>query len=91
MVRSAIDYQGQATSEQARFGARHRCQDSNCAIGSANDTGSCNAGDHATTPQALRTEQRRALMQKLRESGYLDLKPWPSTRAYCATVCNHAK
>jgi predicted transcriptional regulator YheO len=50
----------------------------------------------ATTPQALRTEQRRALMQKLREEGYLDLKRSMDTVAQHlgvsrATVYNDAK
>lgn len=50
----------------------------------------------ATTPQALRTEQRKALMQKLREEGYLDLRRSMDTIAQHlgvsrATVYNDAK
>lgn len=50
----------------------------------------------ATTPQALRTGQRKALMQKLREEGYLDLRRSMDTIAQHlgvsrATVYNDAK
>ena len=54
------------------------------------------AANLATTPQALRTEQRKALMQKLREEGYLDLRRSMDTIAQHlgvsrATVYNDAK
>ncbi|KVR61311.1 transcriptional regulator [Burkholderia ubonensis] len=50
----------------------------------------------ATTPQALRTDQRRALMQTLKEEGYLDLRRSMETIAQHlgvsrATVYNDAK
>ncbi|KVD01147.1 DNA-binding protein [Burkholderia ubonensis] len=50
----------------------------------------------ATTPQALRTDQRRALMQALKEEGYLDLRRSMETIAQHlgvsrATVYNDAK
>lgn len=50
----------------------------------------------ATTPQALRTDQRRALMQALRDEGYLDLRRSMETVAQHlgvsrATVYNDAK
>jgi predicted transcriptional regulator YheO len=50
----------------------------------------------ATTPQALRTEQRRALMQALKEEGYLELRRSMETIAQHlgvsrATVYNDAK
>lgn len=50
----------------------------------------------ATTPQALRTEQRKALMQALREEGYLDLRKSMETVAQHlgvsrATVYNDAR
>lgn len=50
----------------------------------------------ATTPQALRTEQRKALMQALREEGYLDLRKSMETVARHlgvsrATVYNDAR
>ncbi|WP_206956090.1 helix-turn-helix transcriptional regulator [Trinickia acidisoli] len=50
----------------------------------------------ATTPQALRTEQRKALMQALKEEGYLDLRRSMETVAQHvgvsrATVYNDAK
>lgn len=50
----------------------------------------------ATTPQALRTEQRRALIQKLKDEGYLDLRRSMETIAQHlgvsrATVYNDAK
>ncbi|MCC8395825.1 PAS domain-containing protein [Paraburkholderia sp. MMS20-SJTR3] len=50
----------------------------------------------ATTPQALRTDQRRALMQALREEGYLDLRRSMETVAQHlgvsrATVYNDAR
>ncbi|KWF01164.1 DNA-binding protein [Burkholderia ubonensis] len=50
----------------------------------------------ATTPQALRTDQRRALMQALKEEGFLDLRRSMETIAQHlgvsrATVYNDAK
>ncbi|KVQ88594.1 transcriptional regulator [Burkholderia ubonensis] len=50
----------------------------------------------ATTPQALRTDQRRVLMQALKEEGYLDLRRSMETIAQHlgvsrATVYNDAK
>jgi predicted transcriptional regulator YheO len=50
----------------------------------------------ATTPQALRTDQRRTLMQALRDEGYLDLRRSMETVAQHlgvsrATVYNDAK
>jgi predicted transcriptional regulator YheO len=50
----------------------------------------------ATTPQALRTDQRRALMQALKDEGYLDLRRSMETVAQHlgvsrATVYNDAK
>ncbi|MGU7773304.1 helix-turn-helix transcriptional regulator [Burkholderia sp. MR1-5-21] len=50
----------------------------------------------ATTPQALRTDQRRALMQALKEEGYLDLRRSMETIAQHlgvsrATVYNDAR
>ncbi|PCE29772.1 helix-turn-helix transcriptional regulator [Burkholderia ubonensis] len=50
----------------------------------------------ATTPQALRTDQRRALMQALKEEGYLDLRRSMETIAQHlgvsrATVYNDTK
>jgi predicted transcriptional regulator YheO len=50
----------------------------------------------ATTPQALRTEQRKALMQTLRQEGYLDLRRSMETVAQHlgvsrATVYNDTK
>jgi predicted transcriptional regulator YheO len=50
----------------------------------------------ATTPQALRTDQRKALMQALREEGYLELRRSMETVAQHlgvsrATVYNDAK
>jgi predicted transcriptional regulator YheO len=54
------------------------------------------AGGLATTPQALRTDQRRALMQALKDEGYLDLRRSMETIAQHlgvsrATVYNDAK
>ncbi|SAK99750.1 DNA-binding protein [Caballeronia fortuita] len=51
---------------------------------------------HATTPQSLRTDQRRALMQALKDEGYLELRRSMETVAQHlgvsrATVYNDAK